>query len=318
MSPSFAHQITKYDPADRDERGHYNGAEDTVSDHGPVEVAYLEAIAAFAQDSGIDRLEIREPEVTGFVNFGLEAPVDGHGLGGLFPPDLTGYYDGAEVSVPVALELVRAMLRDQGAWCRLEWGDTFTVHVGWDQYVYVGSNQPCEAAVARTRELGLFAEPITASPYAADLEEPEVTQAADEDFWERVRAELATPQTLLLEEAYLRNATRWHRLTEDNLDTVRAALGPRALLTVWPDLDLTPDVDAILAALPEDESVDFVWEAPDGTIRHVTVDETDHQQLTTLVAGARAACALPLALDERHPLFQVALPDRDGVLRARW
>lgn len=316
MPPSFAHQITKYNPADRDERGHYNGAEDTVSDHGPVEAAYLEAIAAFAQESGIDRLEIREPEVTGFVNFGLEAPVDGHGLAGLFPPGLTGYYDGAEVSVPVALELVRAMLRDQGAWCRLEQQDTFTVHVGWDQYLYVGSDQPCEAAVARTRELGLFAEPITASPYAADLEEPEVTQAADEEFWEQVRAELAAPQTLLLEETYLRNATRWHRLTENNLDSVRAVLGPRALLTVWPDL--TPDVDAVLAALPEDESVDFVWEAPNGTIRHVNVDETHRQQLTTLVAGARAACSLPLALEERHPLFQVALPDGDGVLRARW
>ncbi|MBT2370344.1 RNA-binding protein [Streptomyces sp. ISL-10] len=316
MPPSFAHQITKYNPADRDERGHYIGAEDTVSDHGPVEAAYLEAIAAFAQDSGIDRLEIREPEVTGFINFGLEAPVDGHGLAGLFPPDLSGYYDGAEVSVPVALELVRVMLRDQGAWCRLEQQDTFTVHVGWDQYVYVGSDRPCEVAVARTRKLGLFVQPITASPYAADLEEPEVTQAADEDFWERVRAELGTPQTLLLEETYVRNATRWHRLTESNLDTVRATLGPRALLTVWPDF--TPDVDAVLAALPEDESVDFVWQESNGTIRHVTVDETDHQQLATLVAGARAACFLPLAVDERHPLFQVTLPDSDGVLRARW
>ncbi|MFJ4560013.1 RNA-binding protein [Streptomyces massasporeus] len=316
MPPSFAYRITKYNPADRDERGHYNGMEDTVSDHGPVEASYLEAIAAFAQESGIDRLEIREPAVTGFVNFGLEAPVDGHGLAGLFPPDLTGYYDGAVVSVPVALELVRAMLRDQGAWCQLEQQDTFAVHVGWDQYVYVGSDQPCGAAVARTRELGLFAEPIASSPYAADLEEPEVTQAADEEFWERVRAELAAPQMLLLEETYLRNATRWHRLTESNLDIVRAALGPRALLTVWPDL--TPDVDAVLAALPEDQSVDFVWEAANGTIRHVTVDETHHQQLTALVAGARAACSLPLAVDERHPLFHVAVPDSDGVLRVRW
>lgn len=316
MPPSFTHRITKYNPADRDEHGHYNGAEDTVSDHGPVEAAYLEAIAVFAQESGIDRLEIRDPEVTCFVNFGLEAPVEGHGLAGLFPPDLTGYYDGAEVSVPVALELVRAMLRGQGAWCRLEQQDTFTVHVGWDQYLYVGSDQPCEAAVARTRELGLFAEPITAPPYAADPEEPEVTQAADEEFWERVRAELAAPRTLLLEETYLRNATRWHRLTQNNLDTVRVALGPRALLTLWPDL--TPDVDAVLAAVPQDETVYVVWETPDGTIHHTITDETRHQQLTTLTAGARAACSLPLTVDERHPLFHAALPDSDGVLRTRW
>ncbi|MFD9499900.1 RNA-binding protein [Streptomyces sp. NPDC060035] len=315
MPPSFVHQITKYNPADCDEHGRYNGAENTVSDHGPVEAAYLEVIAAFAQDSGIDRLEIREPQVTGLVNFGLEAPVEGHGLAGLFPPDLAGYYDGAEVSVPIALELVRAMLRDNGAWCRLERGDTFTVHVGFDQYVYVGSDQPCEGALAQTREVGLFAEPITASPYAADLEEPEVTHAADEDFWERVRAALASSQALLLEETCVRNAARWHRLTEDNLDTVRVALGTRALLTIWPDL--TPDVDAVLAALPQDEPVQFVWEATDATIRHVTLDETDHQQLATLVAGARAACVLPL-FEEHPPLFHAALPDSDGVLRARW
>ncbi|MFE3270848.1 hypothetical protein [Streptomyces sp. NPDC059215] len=40
-----------------------------------------------------------------------------------------------------------------------------------------------------------------------------MTEAADEDFWERVRAELASQETLLLETAYARNATRWHRFT---------------------------------------------------------------------------------------------------------
>ncbi|MEU2509734.1 RNA-binding protein [Streptomyces sp. NPDC007863] len=316
MPPSFVHRITKYDPADRDERGHYTGAEDTVSDHGLVEAAYLAAIAAFAEASGVDRLEIRDPEVTGVVHFGLEPPVEGHGLHGLFPPDLAGYHDGAEVSLPVALELVRAMLRDHGAWCRLEAGGVFTVHVGWDQYVYVGSDRPCAEAVARTRELGLFPEAMTASPYAAQFDEPGVTEAADENFWERVRTTLDSRHTALLEEAYVRNAARWHRLTTENLDVVRASLSPRALLTVWPDL--TPDVGAVLASLPEEGSVEFVWEAQDGTISHVAVDDTEYQELAVLVAGAQAACVLPMYLDERHPLHRAALPDSDGVLRARW
>ncbi|MEE1761323.1 RNA-binding protein [Streptomyces sp. SP18BB07] len=316
MPPSFVHRITKYDPADRDEHGHYTGAEDTASDHGQVEAAYLAAIAAFAVASDIDRLEIREPAVTGFVHFGVEPPVEGHGLGGLFPPDLTGYHDGAEVSLPVALELVRAMLRDQGAWCRLEVGDVFSVHVGWDQYVYVGSDRLCADAVARTRELGLFAEPLTASPYAAEVDEAEVTEPADEDFWTRVRTTLAARKTLLLEESYLRNAARWHRLTPENLDTVRAGLGPRALLTLWPDLN--PDLGAVLAALPEEGSVEFVWETHDGMISYAIVDDTEYQDLATQVADARAACVLPLSLDERHPMLCAALPDSDGVLRARW
>ncbi|MGW0601639.1 hypothetical protein ACWD11_31540 [Streptomyces sp. NPDC002776] len=45
---------------------------------------------------------------------------------------------------------------------------------------------------------------------------------------------------------------------------------------------------------------------------------TLHQQLAALVAGARAACALPLSVDERHPLLCAVLPDSDGVLGARW
>ncbi|MFJ1593694.1 RNA-binding protein [Kitasatospora albolonga] len=319
MPPAFVHRITKYDPADRDEHGHYTGTEDTAGDCGSVEAAYLAAVSAFAEESGVDRLEIRDPEVRGFVHFGAEPPVAGHGLGGLFPPDLTGYHDGAEVSLPVALELVRAMLRDQGAWCRLEAGDAFTVHVGWDQYVYVGSDRSCAGAVARTRELGLFPEPLTASPYAAESDEAEVTEPADAGFWTRVRTALASRHALLLEENHVRNAARWHRITPENLDTVRAGLGPRALLRVWPDL--TPDVGAVLAALSdEEESVEFVWEAQDGTISHVIVDDTGtgHRELAARVADARAACVLPLSYDGHRPLLCAVLPDSDGVLRARW
>ncbi|MFZ3494705.1 hypothetical protein ACODT5_16030 [Streptomyces sp. 5.8] len=48
------------------------------------------------------------------------------------------------------------MLRDKGPWCRLEVEGAFTVHVGWDQYLYLGSSWPCETALTRTGALGLF------------------------------------------------------------------------------------------------------------------------------------------------------------------
>jgi small subunit ribosomal protein S1 len=58
----YTYRVTKYDPADRDERGRYVGVERSLrSDHGPVEAAYLAAVAAFAEDSGVTRLAIREP-----------------------------------------------------------------------------------------------------------------------------------------------------------------------------------------------------------------------------------------------------------------
>lgn len=82
------------------------------------------------------------------MHFGVERPLDDFGLDAFFPTGLTGFHDGAGVPLGVGLELVRLMLRDSGAWCRLEAEGTFAVHVGWDQYLYIGSGRPCEEAVA--------------------------------------------------------------------------------------------------------------------------------------------------------------------------
>ncbi|MFJ8142708.1 S1 RNA-binding domain-containing protein [Streptomyces sp. NPDC096013] len=315
--PPFVHRITKYDPADRDECGHYTGAEDAVSDHGPVEEAYLEAVAAFAEAAGIDRLEIREPQLKGFVRLGLEPPVDGYGLTGLFPDGPAGFHDGALVPIGVGLELVRAMLRDNGAWCRLEAGGAFTVHVGWDQYLYIGSNLPCEPALARIRALGLFPERLDASPYDFAPDDPAYVQRpADADFWARLRWTVSAHRAVFLEEVFAGNASRWHRLTRDNIETVRSQLAPRVQLAVWPDL-LT-DVDQAVAALPDEGLVEIVWEDEDGRITSTVVDETQFEAVTSQLAGARAAGVVSMYAGEDLPLFTAVLPDSDGVLRARW
>ncbi|MEU7967352.1 hypothetical protein AB0D09_28405 [Streptomyces sp. NPDC049097] len=75
--------------------------------------------------------------------------------------------------------------------------------------MYVGSDRLCVDAVAGKRELGLFPEPMATSPYAAELEEPDVTEAADEGFWARVRTALASQKAVLLEEGYVCNAARF-------------------------------------------------------------------------------------------------------------
>ncbi|MFD0354000.1 S1 RNA-binding domain-containing protein [Streptomyces sp. NPDC127110] len=322
----YVYRVTKYDPAHRDERGHYTGAEDTVSDHGPVEAAYLRAVAAFAEDTGVDRLEIREPQLGGFAHFGLEPPVDGHGLHGLFPAGAagpagpagpSGFHDGALVPIDVGLELVRSMLRDTGAWCRLETEGAFAVHVGWDQYLYIGSSLPCETALARTRALGLFPERTDASPYEFAPDDPAYVQRpADADFWARLRWTVSARRAVFLEEVFAVNASRWHRLTRDNIETVRSRLAPRAQLAIWPDL-LT-DVDTAVAALPDEGLVEVVWEDEDGHIASTVVDETQFEAVTSRLAGARAAGVVSMYAGEDLPLFTAVLPDGDGVLRARW
>jgi small subunit ribosomal protein S1 len=312
----YVYRVTKYDPAGHDRRGSYIGAESTVSDHGPVEAAYLRAVIAFAEGSGVDRVAIREPQIGG-AHFGLEPPVDGFGLAGLFPADLGGFHDGAVVPIAVALELIRAMLRDNGAWCRLEVEGVFTVHVGWDQYLYIGSSEPCEAALARTRSLGLFPERLDASPYDFAPDDPQhVQRPADADFWARLHWAVSTHRAALLEETYVDNASRWHRLTRDNIEDVRARLTPRARLAVWPQL--LSDPDTAMAALPDEGLVEIVWEDADGRIASTIADEAQFETVASRIVGARAAGVVSVYSDERQPLFTAVLPDSDGVLRARW
>lgn len=312
----YVYRVTKYDPADRDEHGHYIGPEDTVSDHGQVEAAYLQAVEAFAVSTGIDHLAVREPQVSSLVHFGVEQSLEGFGLDGLFPTGLSGFHDGAEVPVDIGLALVRGMLRDSGAWCRLEAEDAFAVHVGWDQYLYIGSSQPCEEALSRTRALGLFPERVDASPYNVETDGEDVQRPGDDDFWAGLRWAIASCRAGILEEAYVEGASRWHRLTRDTVDTVRAGLAPRARLAVWPDL--SSDIDAVLGALPAEGLVECVWQNEDGRLQSAIVDEDEFPELATRMSGASAAALLPVYADERVPLFTAVMPDSDGVVRARW
>ncbi|WP_433570214.1 hypothetical protein [Streptomyces sp. CA-251247] len=69
----------------------------------------------------------------------------------------------------------------------------------------------------------------------------------------------------ILEEEYVQNASRWHRLTSDTIDTVRAALAPPrspGRVAVWPDL--ASDTAAVLDALPTEGLIEAVWQDSDG------------------------------------------------------
>ncbi len=170
--------------------------------------------------------------------------------------------------------------------------------------------------MSRVRALGLFPERLDSSPYDIAHDGTGVQRPADADFWARLRWSVSARRAAILEEHYVQNASRWHRLTGDNIDAVRSQLAPRALLTVWPDL--STDVDALLASLPNDDMVEIVWEDHDGRITSAIADETQFTAVATQVSAARAAAVLPLDVDARHPLFTAALPDSDGVVRSRW
>ncbi|MFD5829022.1 RNA-binding protein [Lentzea sp. NPDC060358] len=308
-------KVTKFDPEHFGARGYF-GPEDVQSDHGPLEAAYLAAVRAFAEDTGVTELTIREPSVGGPINFGLEPHVEGHGLTGLFPPDLTGYHDGARVPLATGVALVKAMLRDNGAWCRLEVDGRFFVHVGYDQYMYVGSADPCDDAADRVRALGLFPEPIRCSPWDVAADELDTPRPADEAFWTEL-AELATARgTVLLQENFVGNASRWRRLRGGDVPDARHGLTPRASLLVWPELN--GDVTAALGELHGRGLCTLVREDAEGVITSRPVVGDDLPAISAELADARGAMVISLLEGESEPLLAAVLPDDDGVVRVRW
>ncbi|MFB6892151.1 RNA-binding protein [Kitasatospora sp. NPDC056327] len=307
------HRVTKYDPADRDENGWYVGPLDSGCDEGPVEAAYLEVVAAFARAAGVEWLTVRDPELSGVVHFGTGPVLAGHGLRGLFA-EPAGFHDGARVDLATAIELVRVMLRESGAWCLLEAEERFFVHVGQDQYLYIGTAGPVGPGVARARELGLFPEPQAGSPYAPRPDGSTPEPPADEGYWARLRLAVAAGEVHLLEERFVANSSRWHRLTPGTVDAVRAGLAPRSRLAARRD-PLTADPDAVLGPLDPADCHHVLREYADGRLAACWLDPEDRAESAEALAGVRRLAVL--VHDDSDPRFTAVLPDPDGVVRVR-
>ncbi|WP_187330590.1 MULTISPECIES: S1 RNA-binding domain-containing protein [unclassified Streptomyces] len=308
--PTYVYRLSMDDPADHDEHRSATGPEGTVGDYGEVEAALVRAVEAFARESGVDQLAVREPEVSALPRFGLddEGPVDRLGPTGLFPSDQRdsgqglpyGFHDGAVVSLDGGLELVRAMLRGTGVRCRLEVEDTFTVHVGRERDVHIGSDRPCERALARSRTLKLHPRRVDSSPYAMKTGGGEIQRPADDAFWSGLGRMVSTCRAGILEEMYVGGASRLHRLTWENVQAVRERIVPRARLAVWP----APEPGEAGTQGPGPDGAGTQGPGPDGA--------------GTGRPGADGAGTGDLSVDGRVPLLTAVMPDADGVVRARW
>lgn len=148
------YRITKYDPALRRGRGAFGG-EDwisvseigeefggrrlTTSDYLAVEAAHLVTATAFAEEAGVESLVVQS-----LLHGG-------------------GYREGQTVTLLEAAEVVRALLRESLD-CALVAKDRVHIHVGYDYYMYVGSDRACPRSVRRAHDLGLFVDEDFPSP----------------------------------------------------------------------------------------------------------------------------------------------------------
>ena len=158
VAPTYQFRLTKYDPALRDATGVFTGDDWTLfsqigetfdgevltlARYLDVEARHLNVLASFLEESGTSCV----------VAQGVE------NAGGSFRVS-----EGAKLTPLEVIEAVRQMLREDG-WCRLVDDDRFYINVGWDYYVYVGTDRRCDASVALAEKLGLFIDRNFPSPY---------------------------------------------------------------------------------------------------------------------------------------------------------
>ena len=162
-------RVTKYDPALRDEYGRYmlpewtaisdvgttySGRTFTTEEYLATETSYVASVLSFAGESGI----------AGFTAVGVENRNESESARAGLPTDFAASIrEGGEYDVGVLETLVRLSLREL-MWCKVEVGDRFYLHFGYDYYMYIGSSSECRESIRLAERSGLFVEPFV-SPY---------------------------------------------------------------------------------------------------------------------------------------------------------
>lgn len=152
----YQYRVTKFDPANRNEAGHYiadewhsrtqigesfDGVQLTEEQCLRVEAAYIATAVRFHAEAG-------QPEV-----FAIN--VEDH-------RKLGAPTEGSLISSHQLPMVCRAVLLGD-YWCKIE-GCDFFIHFGWDFHMYIGTCTSAEQALNFAQSKGLFTEPFV-SPY---------------------------------------------------------------------------------------------------------------------------------------------------------
>lgn len=187
-------------------------------------VPRVEDLVAFVRriltDVGCTRLTIRDPEVWDDID--------------RWPPDR--YFDGREIDLDDAIELVHAMLEEAGYWCRLE-SDEAAVHVGED-VVYLGLPDSSVSADFGGGRDSLQMDELENSPYAIVRHDVHPYRPADARFWDETRKRLSGDSAgllLLRQWAGKLMGEQWFMFTNPlDIDALVDSHIPRSTYAVFP------------------------------------------------------------------------------------
>lgn len=160
------YRLTKYDPKNRNSKGHYtkdewisvsdigntyDGKELTLSDYLLVEDKYSDAVENIMTETKITALKITEFEKHDFSSIN-DGDSDKH----------RRMYDSLEEGMTIIrddISLVIKLILRETVWAKLV-SPELEVHFGYDYYMYACCKHPLKTAIDQINEGGLFVESI--------------------------------------------------------------------------------------------------------------------------------------------------------------
>jgi hypothetical protein len=249
-----------------------------------------QVLGAVIEKSGADFLEVGELLVS-------EPLPDGH----------LGLYNGAEVQLPQAIDLVEGMAAGRGPYCRLSIPGRLQIESGWDGAVHLYTTLAVAADLAWVHGQDVILQWRDAAPEPTAISKP-VGAVADESFWATV-AEVSERFTLLCERwAYGAYGCRWFRVTRENVAELARLMRPRSLVCVASDPELQPRLELL-----EDDFTAFVAPLLPGELAYRAYPGG----ADTLSEVTGDGFSLILA-DRVMGDWCAVVPDSDGVNRAQW
>ena len=154
----FCWQITKYDPQNRDVNRVYlkdewtdfsdigkifDGKELTFTEYLGIETKYIQTVMFFMECLGISSLKVTK--LVYRARYKKNALIDG-----------VKVVNDTYYSYEMIAFIIQSILRNKFD-CMLANNDMW-VQFDWDYYMTIGCLRPCELAIAKTKEIGLFVE----------------------------------------------------------------------------------------------------------------------------------------------------------------
>lgn len=173
----FEYRITKYDQSQRDERGVYIGPSAwtcysdvgqtfdgnvlTIEEYLRVESAYIDTAIKLFEESGLPYLRLTRVEAHEWLKEDLRS------TGGLLYDQAFEAIEFAEDAIvfPKDMRTVLQMIFRGFTWASLEWRNKFYIHIGWDFYMYVGTNKSNGNKIDALNVGDLYADSHYPSPY---------------------------------------------------------------------------------------------------------------------------------------------------------